>query len=163
MTRFPLLLAVPLAAFVVVGCRDTANSAREDARKAAREAEEAARQAASDARDAARDASREARQAGREVQDALREAGREMRSEGREAAGDLHDAKQLLDVRAALAVSNEIGSAGDITVRTDEAGRVLYLEGSVRTPAEKAAAERIAREKADGLRVSNRLKVTSRR
>lgn len=159
MTRFPLLLAVPLAAFVGVGCRDTAKSAREDARKAARDAEEAARQAASDAREAGRDVRAALREAGRDVQ----QAGREMRSEGREAAGDLHDAKQLLDVRAALAVSNEIGSAGDITVRTDEAGRVLYLEGSVRTTVEKAAAERIAREKADGLRVSNRLKVASRR
>ena len=54
-------------------------------------------------------------------------------------------------------------AAADVTVRTDEAGQVLYLEGSVGTAAEKAAAERIARDRADGLRVSNRLRVVPSR
>ncbi len=156
-----------------LACRETAQGAREDAREAAREAEKGAREAAESARQAAREAQLAARDAGKDVQGAMREArsamreagrdmreaGREMGSDAREAAGELRDAKQLLDVRAALAVSNEIGSAADVTVRTDAAGQVLYLEGSVRTAAEKAAAERIARQAADGLRVANRLRV----
>jgi len=74
----------------------------------------------------------------------------------------VRDAKQILDVRAALALSSEVTSSG-ITVRAAEDGRTLFLEGSVPTSAEKAAAERIAREKADGYRVSNRLRVASSR
>jgi hypothetical protein len=167
-----------LAMFVLVGvatagCHESAKSARKDAEEAARDAREAAddarkamREAGKDAREAMQDAKGAMREAERDVRDAMRDAGREMREAGREArtasreaAEDLHDAKQLLDVRAALAVSNEIADADGITVRTDAKGEVLYLEGTVGTAAEKSAADRIAREHADGLRVSNRLRV----
>lgn len=167
------LALVALAGLAAVGCHETAKSARKDAEEAARDAREAAddarkaiheagkdaREAMQDAKGAMREAERDVRQAMRDAGREAREAGREARTASREAAEDLHDAKQLLDVRAALAVSNEIASADGITVRTDAKGEVLYLEGTVGTPAEKAAAERIARANADGLRVSNRLRV----
>jgi osmotically-inducible protein OsmY len=161
------LAMVVLVGVAAAGCHESAKSARQDAEEAAREARDAAeearkavREAGQDAREAMQDAKGAMREAERDVRDAPREAGREARTASREAAADLHDAKQLLDVRAALAVSNEIASTDGITVRTDAKGEVLYLEGTVGTAAEKSAAERIAREHADGLRVSNRLHVS---
>ncbi len=164
-------------ALLGAGCRNTADGAREDARRAAREAQKAADEARRDLDRAARDAQRAADEARRDVQkaaadarDAMREAGAEARKAGdaarrdaRESAAELSAAKQLLDVRAALAVSKEISSASDITVRSDEAGRTVILTGSVPTTAEKDAAGRIARGSADGLRVDNRLRVASGR
>lgn len=165
-----------LPALAALGCQNTARSAREDAKNAAEDVRKAVQEAARDAQDAAKDAQKAAdeakqdvreamddsrdalRDAGREMRDAGRDAGREMRQAGRE----LSQAKQVIDVRAALAVSSEISSASDIDVRSDEAGRRLYLEGTTPTAAEKAAAERIAREKADGFRVENRLRVRPR-
>lgn len=163
-------------AVVAAGCRNTADGAREDARRAAREAQKAADdakreldRAAREAQRAADDARRDVQHAASEARDAMREAGAEARKAGEDArrdarasAADLNAAKQLLDVRTALAVSKEISSASDIAVRSDEAGRTLILTGSVPTGAEKDAAGRIARASADGLRVDNRLQVAAR-
>ena len=146
-------------ALLGAGCRNTADGAREDARRAAREAQKAADEARKDLDRAARDAQRAADEARRDVQKAAADA----RRDARESAAELSAAKQLLDVRAALAVSKEISSASDITVRSDEAGRTVVLTGSVPTAAEKDAAGRIARGSADGLRVDNRLRVASGR
>lgn len=172
-----LALALPLLA---VGCHDTAKSAREDAKDAAEDVRKAVQEAAKDAKDAAHDASREAHQAAEgarhdvreamgETRAALRDAGREMREAGRdagremrEAGREVHEAKQLVDVRAALGLSDEISSASDIDVRADEAGRRVYLEGQVATDTERVAAERIARDAADGFRIVNRLRVMAR-
>ena len=142
------------AAVLAAGCRNTADGAREDARRAAREAQKAADDAKKELDRAAREAKRAAGEAQRAADDARRDM--------QESAADLNAAKQLLDVRTALAVSKEISSASDISVRSDEAGRTVILSGSVPTAAEKATAGRIARASADGLRVDNRLQVASR-
>jgi predicted small secreted protein len=177
------LVAFLVLAAAGLGCRNTADGAREDARKAAREAEQAAREAKKAAREAKKDLDRAAREAQRaaddarkdvreamgdartamrEAQSAVRQASREAGRDAREAAAELNGAKQLVDVRAALAVSKEISSGSDISVSGDEPGRTVILSGTVPTAAEKDAAGRIARASADGLRVENRLKVASR-
>lgn len=165
MTR-RLAACLALAACAGLGCRNTADGAREDARQAAREAEQAAREAKRDLDRAARDAKRAADEAGQEARAAMREAQTAVREAGRDArqaAAEVNAAKQLVDVRAALAVSKEISSASDIDVSADESGRTVILAGTVATAAEKAAAGRIARASADGLRVQNRLTVTPAR
>ena len=165
MRRRGLALALVLPLALSAGCRRTADGAREDAKKAAREAEEAARDAAREAEKAARETEKAAHEARKEIREAMGEArgaAREARSAVREAGRDVRDAKQILDVRAALALSQDVTSSG-ITVRASEEGRTLFLEGTVPTAAEKATAERIAREKADGYRVSNRLRVVAAR
>lgn len=164
--RTVLLAAVAAAALLSGGCRNAADGAREDARRAAREAEQAAHdakreldRAAREAQRAADDAKKEVKQAMGEAESAVRQASREAGRDVREAAAEVHGAKQLVDVRAALAVSKEISSGSDITVRADEAGRTVILTGTVPTAAERAAAGRIARASADGLSVENRLQV----
>jgi predicted small secreted protein len=173
-------LALVAAALLASGCRNTADGAREDARKAAKEAEQAAQDAKRELDRAARDAQRAVQDARKEVREGLgeardsvrgarstvQEAGRDVREAGRDmqdAASEIHGAKQLVDVRAALALSKEISSGSDISVRSDEAGRTVILTGTVPSAAERAAAERIARESASGLRVENRLKVAPAR
>lgn len=159
-------LALASAALVAGACRNTADGAREDARRAAREAEKAADdarkeidRAAHDARREVKQAMGEARGAMREAESAMKDAGRDVQHGARESAAELGAAKQVLDVRAALAVSREISSASDIDVRSDEAGRTVILQGTAASASERQAAERIARASADGLRVENRLRI----
>jgi predicted small secreted protein len=145
-------LALASAALILGSCRNTADGAREDARRAAREAEKAAQ-----------DAKKEIDRAAREAESAVKEAGRDARRASRESTADLNAAKQTIDVRAALAVSKEISSGSTITVQSDEAGRTIILVGTAAAAAERSAAERIARKSADGLRIDNRLAVAPAR
>lgn len=70
-------------------------------------------------------------------------------------------AKQLADVKMALmADPNVDGSA--IDVDADEATKTIHLSGTVPTAEQKAAAERIAREKAQGYKVHNMLSVRTK-
>ena len=67
-------------------------------------------------------------------------------------------AKQVADVKLALMADPDVdGSA--IDVDADEATRTIHLKGTVPTPAQKTAAERIARGKADGWKIHNMLTV----
>jgi osmotically-inducible protein OsmY len=102
------------------------------------------------------------------------------KEEGREAAGDaadaanravdkagdaagqagdaIHAAKQTFDVKAALTADTMI-DASHIDVDTDDDTRTVTLKGTVPTAEQKSAAERIAREKAEGYTISNQLTV----
>jgi predicted small secreted protein len=165
-------LALASTLLLLGACRNAADGAREDARRAAREVEKAAddakrevdrvareaQRAAEDARHEVRQAVGEARGAMREAQAEMKEAGRDAQRGARESAADLNAAKQVVDVRTALAVSREISSASDIRVRGAESGHAVILVGTAATAAERAAAERIARGSADGMRVENRLR-----
>jgi osmotically-inducible protein OsmY len=66
--------------------------------------------------------------------------------------------KQAIDVRAALMADKTI-DASKIDVDADGATKTVTLKGSVPTAAQKSAAEKLAREKADGYTVRNRLTV----
>jgi osmotically-inducible protein OsmY len=79
--------------------------------------------------------------------------------EGAEKTGDALDAtKQHLDVKAALLADKTV-DASHIDIDTDKNAKILYLRGTVPTAAQKAAAERIARDKADDFLVRNELTV----
>jgi osmotically-inducible protein OsmY len=74
-------------------------------------------------------------------------------------AGDaVHAGKQTLDVKAALTADTSI-DASHIDVDTNGDTRTVTLRGTVPTAAQKAEAERIAKEKAEGYTVVNNLTV----
>jgi hyperosmotically inducible protein len=74
-------------------------------------------------------------------------------------AGDaIHGAKQTFDVKAALTADTSI-DASHIDVDTNGDTRTVTLKGTVPTAAQKAEAERIARDKAEGYTVVNQLTV----
>jgi osmotically-inducible protein OsmY len=65
---------------------------------------------------------------------------------------------QTVDVKTAILADEEI-DAGAIDVDTYADKKLIVLRGSVPTEAQKAKAERIARENAEGYKIDNRLVV----
>ena len=65
---------------------------------------------------------------------------------------------ETLDVKTAIIADKTI-DAGAIDVDTFQDKKVVVLRGSVPTEAQKAKAEQIARDKAEGYTVENRLAV----
>jgi osmotically-inducible protein OsmY len=91
-----------------------------------------------------------------------RAVGEDVKTYGK-AAGDVLDAKkQALDVKAALMADDEI-DASSIDVDAHSETNTITLRGMVPTAAHKAAAERIARDKAKGYKVQNQLTVAAAR
>lgn len=103
-----------------------------------------------------------AREEGREAAAEAKEEGREAANKTGEATGDagsaVHGAKQTFDVKAALTADPNI-DASHIDVDTNHDTDTVTLRGWVPTAEHKAAAERIAREKAEGYTVVNNLTV----
>ena len=119
---------------------DVVDKARDDAEKAGEKIKEGAEKTGEAVKDAAQDVKREAKPAAKEV-------------------GETVDAtKQHLDVKAALLADKSV-DASHIDIDVNKDTKVLYLRGTVPTAAQKAAAERIARDKADGFAVRNELTV----
>ncbi|MEZ5285797.1 MAG: BON domain-containing protein [Vicinamibacterales bacterium] len=114
---------------------------------AERRADDAADRTGAAARDAGNGAADAAREAGREAGDAMGTAG--------SAAGA---AMETMDVKMALMASDRV-DAGDINVDTNHETKTVVLKGKVPTAEQKAAAEQIAREEAEGYRVQNELMV----
>jgi osmotically-inducible protein OsmY len=63
-------------------------------------------------------------------------------------------------VKAALLADKTV-DASHIDIDTDKDGKILYLRGTVPTSAQKATAERIARDKAGDFLIRNELTVMS--
>ena len=119
---------------------DVVDKARVDAEKAGEKVKEGAEKTGEVVKDAAKDVKREAKPAAKEV-------------------GETVDAtKQHLDVKAALLADKAV-DASHIDIHVNKEAKILYLRGTVPTAAQKAAAERIARDKADGFAVHNELTV----
>lgn len=135
---FGTLGAVTLA-LVTYGCEDT-GKAKEETREAADATADAAARAADKVGDAAG-------RAADKVGDAAGEAG-----------DAIHAGKQTFDVKAALIADTSI-DASHIDVDTNGDTKTVTLKGTVPTAAQKAEAERIAKEKAEGYTVVNQLTV----
>jgi len=109
--------------------------------------------------------SKEAQEVKKESQDAAQKIGekaKEVGGEVAEAAKDvgqtIKEGAQTVDVKAALMVDRSI-DASHIDVDADEATKTIHLKGTVPTAAQKTAAERIARDKAQGYKIHNVLTV----
>jgi osmotically-inducible protein OsmY len=98
----------------------------------------------------------------REAADATKDAAGRAADKAGDAASDagaaIEGAKQTFDVKAALTADTSI-DASHIDVDTNGDTKTVTLKGTVPTAAQKAEAERIAREKAEGYRIVNDLTV----
>ena len=161
------MLAVLAAAACagLAGCDNTAQGVKEDAAENKAKAEQAAAEAKADTADEraeikeeGREAGAAIKEAGRDVGNAAERAGDAVAGAAKDAGATAHAAKQTLDVKTALMADSAI-DASRIDVDTDEKTKTVTLKGSVPNAAQKASAERIAKDKAEGYRVRNMLVV----
>lgn len=162
-------LAVALSSALTIGCSNTADGARKDAEIAAEEARRASDRAAEATAEAGRDAAQAVEEGTEAAADAAARAGEDAarategaveagaRAAGR--AGEKVDAaQQTADVKTALMADPSVDST-KIDVDTSADAKTVTLNGSVPTAAQKTRAEQIARDKAPGYRIVNRLMV----
>jgi osmotically-inducible protein OsmY len=148
---------IVLAACLAVGCSDRT---RQDAREAGQEAGEAARAAGQTAQSAAQDAVNTAERAGDAAVNASRDASRQGEGVIEETGQAAGAAVQTAKVKAALVADSKVQASG-IDVDTSAETRTITLKGHVPSATQKAAAERIAVEKASpGYTVRNELRVS---
>jgi hyperosmotically inducible protein len=140
---------------VVDKTREGAEKAGEKIKEGAQKTGEVVKEAAQDVKEKVKPAAQEVK---REAKPVAKDVGEKVK-EGAEKTGDALDAtKQHLDVKAALLADKTV-DASHIDIDTDKNAKILYLRGTVPTAAQKAAAERIARDKADDFLVRNELTV----
>jgi len=161
------MLAVLAAAACagLAGCDNTAQGVKEDARENQAKLEQEAAEAKADTADERAEIKQEGREAGAAIEEAGRDLGAAAEKAGDAVAGAAKDAgaavhagKQTLDVKTALMADKAI-DASRIDVDTDEKTKTVTLKGSVPNAAQKASAERIAKDKAEGYKVRNLLVV----
>lgn len=172
-THHPPLLALAAAALIALpglGCtsdapksrspesRETPPAGTREGSDEASSAEEALKEAGRDVKEAAKDAGQEIKEAGKDAKDALKEAGKDAKEAGGEMGKKVDAIKQLADVKMALMADPNV-DASHIDVDADEATKTIHLKGTVPTAAQKTAAERIARDKAQGYKIHNVLTV----
>jgi hypothetical protein len=87
-----------------------------------------------------------------------RQAGREIQAGAEQAGAAIDASKQELDVRAALALADDIDRSA-LNVSADQAAHSIRLAGSVPTLEQRTRAEAIAKEKAEGWTILNELVV----
>jgi osmotically-inducible protein OsmY len=103
-------------------------------------------------------AKQEGREAADQAKDAVNTAADKAGEVAAEAGSAISAAKQTFDVKAALTADTTI-DASHIDVDTNHDTRTVTLSGYVPSAEHKAAAERIARDKAEGYNISNNLTV----
>ena len=102
-----------------------------------------------------------AKAAGDAVAEGAKEAAAKIKEGAKDVSAELGVQKQVLDVKAALMSDKEI-DASKIDVDGDAATKTVTLKGTVPTAAQKAAAEKVARSKAEGYTVRNQLTVAAK-
>jgi osmotically-inducible protein OsmY len=175
-----MVLALGMALALAPACRNTAEGVKEDVRLNTEEARDgaqtagedasgAARKIGADAKDAGSTIGQEAKQVGNAVADGAKEVGKAVadgakdvaatvKEGAKEVASDVGGGKQTVDIKAALMAAKGI-DASHIDVDTDANTKTLTLKGTVPTAAQRTAAERLARDKAEGYRIRNLLTV----
>ena len=105
-------------------------------------------------KETAQDVKRDAKPAAKDIGEKVKE--------GAQKTGEVLDAaKQHLDVKAALLADKSV-DASHIDVDVDTDAKIVSLRGTVPTAAQKAQAERIARDKAGDYSVRNELTVMAK-
>ena len=153
-----MLALAAVACLGLAGCDNTAQGVKEDARENKAAAEQQAAEAKAETADERAEIKQEGREAGAAIGNAAEKAGDAVAGAAKDAGASIHAGKQTLDVKTALQADPSI-DATRIDVDTDENTKTVTLKGSVATAAQKAAAERIAKDKAAGYTVRNSLTV----
>jgi BON domain-containing protein len=102
-----------------------------------------------------------AKEAGDKIAEGAKDAGAKIKEGAKEVSAELGVQKQVLDVKAALMADKTI-DASKIDVDGDAATKTVTLEGTVPSAAQKSAAEKLARDKAEGYTIRNRLTVAAK-
>jgi hypothetical protein len=151
-----------LSASLFAACQNTARGVEQDTERNTAEARQEAREANAEARQEAREANAEMRQEAREAGNAAERAGdraaQETKDATRSVGATLDAAAQTMQIKTALIDADNL-DANDIDVDTNGTTKTVTLKGHVPTAAQKAAAERIAKEKAPDYRVVNNIAV----
>jgi osmotically-inducible protein OsmY len=165
-------LGLALALGLASACGNTAEGVKQDSREnteKAREGAEAVKQESAEATksvgDAAKDLGSAIKQESKDVGSAIKQESKDVGSAiaggAKDVASDVAAKTQTLEVKTALLAAKGI-DASHIDVDTDAGTKTVTLKGSVPTSDQKAAAERVARDKAKGYTVRNLLTVASR-
>jgi osmotically-inducible protein OsmY len=156
------LSAALLSASLFAACQNTARGVEQDTERNTAEARQEAREANAEAKQEAREANAELKQEAREAGNAVERAGDRAAQETKDAThsvgATLDAAAQTMQIKTALIDADNL-DANDIDVDTNGANKTVTLKGHVPTAAQKAAAERIAKEKAPDYRVVNNIVV----
>lgn len=142
-------------------CRNTAEGVKEDSRQNAEKARQEAQEVKEASQDTAQKIGEKANEVGNTVAEGAKAVGEEIKEGAKEVGSEVGATKQTVDVKAALMVDESI-DASHIDVHSDAGTKTVTLEGTVPTDAQKAAAERVAREKAEGYKVRNLLTVVKK-
>jgi osmotically-inducible protein OsmY len=148
------LLGLPaalLSASLFVACQNTARGVEQDTERNTAAAKQEAREANAEAKQEAREAGNAAERAGDRVAQETKEATRSV-------GGTLDAAAQTMQIKTALIDADNL-DANNIDVDTDAATKTVTLKGHVPSASQKAAAERIAKEKAPDYRIVNNIAV----
>ena len=153
--------------------REAGAEARQEAREANAEMKQEGREANAELRQEAREAGNAAERTGdrvgRDIGNAAERTGNAAERTGdrvaqgtkdatRSVGGTLDAAAQTIQIKTALIDADNL-DAGNIDVDTNASAKTVTLRGHVATASQKAAAERIAKEKAPNYRVINSLVV----
>jgi osmotically-inducible protein OsmY len=167
------LPAALLSASLFAACQNTARgveqdtekntaAAKEEAREANANVRQEAREANADAKQEAHDANANVRQEAREAGNAAERAGERASQESKDATrsvgATLDAAAQTMQIKTALIDADNL-DANNIDVDTNGNTKTVTLNGHVPTASQKAAAERIAKQKAPDYKVVNNLTV----
>ena len=167
------LPAALLSASLFAACQNTARGVEQDTERNTAEAKQEAREANAELKQEAREANAELKQEGREANAELRqearEAGNAAERAGDRAAAEAKDvtrsvgatldaAAQTMQIKTALIDADNL-DANDIDVDTNASTKTVTLRGHVPSASQKAAAERIAKEKAPDYRVVNNITI----
>ncbi len=145
------LPAALLSVSLFAACQNTARGVEQDTEKNTAAARE-------EARDANAEVKQEARDAGQAMERAGDRVAQETKDATHSVGATLDAAAQTMQIKTALIDADNL-DANDINVDTDAATKTVTLKGHVPTAAQKAAAERIAKEKAPDYTVSNLLEI----
>ena len=154
------MLAVTAMA-LAPACRNTAEGVKEDSRQNAEKARQETQEVKEGAQDTAQKIGEKAEEVGGKVAEGAKAVGEEIKEGAKEVGSEVGATKQTVDVKAALMVDKSI-DASHIDVDSDAGTRTVTLEGTVPTAAQKAAAEKVARDKAEGYKVRNLLTVVKK-
>lgn len=165
-------LGLALAFGLSSACRNTAEGVKEDTRENAAQAKDSAQAVADETKDATKSIGEASKDLGSAIKEESKDLGSAIKQESKDighaiaggtkdVASDVAAKAQTLEVKTALLAAKGI-DASHIDVDTDAATRTVTLNGSVPTADQKAAAERVAKDQAEGYTVRNLLTVVIR-
>lgn len=156
------LPAALLSASLFAACQNTARGVEQDTERNTAAAQQEAREAGAEVRQEGREANAELREEAREAGNAAERAGDRVASEAKDATrsvgATLDAAAQTMQIKTALIDADNL-DANDIDVDTNASTKTVTLRGHVPSASQKAAAERIAKEKAPDYRVVNNITI----